>query len=368
MKSALRDYISEHYLDLSSKWITQLTLLDEKGEEVIDSIVDMVFPGVDNITKGMRRFVRSVTNNPHTLSHLLIATPLYRAKFSIDKLIQLHTLCKCDIPLDEAKSLRVKDITLLRRYYNDDRIFKLLTEAPLVSLRDTMDMMFNIYERRSDIKYLPKKPKSLTMVHDAAVRTLPKVSQENFPLNQREDVVLLDKKELTEGLVIRVPETHYDMIDLGEALSFCIGNGSYSRKVANSESSVIGLFENGKPRYGIEFSRYTILEAQGFGNLPQNRPPREVLLALLDLVVKKPELPADFLPITDSGWVHGYRYDNANLYLLLKDRVYMYHNVPTEVYEDLLLSNRKGGYVNRIIKPNYNCDFMGHVENVTVAE
>ena len=33
MKSALRDYISEHYLDLSSKWITQLTLLDEKGEE-----------------------------------------------------------------------------------------------------------------------------------------------------------------------------------------------------------------------------------------------------------------------------------------------------------------------------------------------
>lgn len=124
MKSALRDYISEHYLDLSSKWITQLTLLDEKGEEVIDSIVDMVFPGVDNITKGMRRFVRSVTNNPHTLSHLLIATPLYRAKFSIDKLIQLHTLCKCDIPLDEAKSLRVKDITLLRRYYNDDRILK----------------------------------------------------------------------------------------------------------------------------------------------------------------------------------------------------------------------------------------------------
>ena len=86
-------------------------------------------------------------------------------------------------------------------------MFKLLTEAPLVSLRDTMDMMFNIYERRSDIKYLPKKPKSLTMVHDAAVRTLPKVSQENFPLNQREDVVQLDKKELTEGLVIRVPET-----------------------------------------------------------------------------------------------------------------------------------------------------------------
>lgn len=370
MSNVIHDYIATHYQQLPPQWISRLENMAEGHENAVDNLVNLIFPSADKITRGMRSFAALIVNDPKHVAYCKLAETLSRAKFNIDKLIQMPTLFSAHPTLDMAFSLRVKDITLLRHYYNDNRIFTLLSAGAKEKgeLRDTMDMIERIRDRKPDLRFLPKKPKHLTALHDSAVRALPKINQDDFDLRQREDILMLDNLVLDGNLVIRVPKTHYDMIDLGEALSFCIGNGSYSRKVANRKSSVVALFEEGKARYGIEFSRYHITEAQGFGNRRENRPSEQILNALKALVLKKPDLPTDFLPITDSGWVHGYRYDNKNLYLLLKETVYVYFDVPEDVYDELLDSERKGTFVNQIIKPEYNCEKVGHIDDINLQK
>lgn len=365
---ALREIISDNYAMIPPSLMTPLSGIVEEEEGAVDALATYVFANEETLTRGMRRFAGQLVTTPAILPLIILARVLHKAKFNTDKLIQLPTLCSAIPPLEETLALRVKDIALLRRYYNDDRIFKLLTGPKMQALRDTTDMMEHIIQRKPDMAYLPKKPKTLTQLHDCAVRALPKLNQDDFPLNQREDIVVLDGKPFDDTLTIKVPKTHYDMIDLGEALSFCIGNGSYSRNVANRKSSVIALFEGGQPRYGIQFSRYRILEAQGFGNQRRNRPTPEMLKALQGILLKAPDLPSDFLPITDSGWVHGYRYDNKNLYLLLRDKIYIYADVPEDVYEELLDSERKGTFVNQVIKPGYECEFLGMAGEEMLAQ
>ena len=190
-----------------------------------------------------------------------------------------------------------------------------------------------------------------------------KVGQTDFCLNQREDILLYDGKKLDgTDYVIRVPKTHYDLIDLGEDLSFCIGNGTYSHGVRDGEYSIVGIFDKKGAVYGIQFSRYRILEAQGFGNLWENKPDANVLLKLRNTLTEAPKMPDDFLPITDSSWIHGYRYDNKDLYLLLGDNiVYQYFGVEEEVYEELLNHEVKGRFVNQVIKRNYSCERIGQL-------
>lgn len=103
-----------------------------------------------------------------------------------------------------------------------------------------------------DLGFLPKKPKSLKDLHDSAQRFMSKLGQTDFSLNQREDVLLYDNKKISgTDYIIRVPKTHYDLIDLGEALRFCIGNGSYSNDVRDGKCSIVGIFDKKGPVYPI---------------------------------------------------------------------------------------------------------------------
>ncbi len=262
-----------------------------------------------------------------------------------------------------TQQLTYKVLDLLRCRYSDSRIAKILFTPDIECLIDTADMLEVIKRHGKDLDFLPKKPKSLQDIHNKAQRFMSKVGQTDFCLNQREDILLYDGKKLDgTDYVIRVPKTHYDLIDLGEDLSFCIGNGTYSHGVRDGEYSIVGIFDKKGAVYGIQFSRYRILEAQGFGNLWENKPDANVLLKLRNTLTEAPKMPDDFLPITDSSWIHGYRYDNKDLYLLLGDNiVYQYFGVEEEVYEELLNHEVKGRFVNQVIKRNYSCERIGQL-------
>jgi hypothetical protein len=326
-------------------------------------------------SKGMCRAVtRLVTEWNHPdITALALCRVLSRATkpaINADALIQLINTQTQALPPVAATALRLKDITLLRRFMNDKRLLKLLWTTEIEQLMDTRDMMHRIHDAHPTLSYLPKKIKSIHQMHELCVRTLPKIHQSDFDLEQRPDILQLDNKIIKNDLVIRVPKRHFDLVDLGESLSFCIGNGTYSRKVKDKQCSIVAVFDKDKPLYGVQFTRYRILCAEGFGNQRDFAPPKDVLQQLQQLLTKAPELPSDFLPITDSGWVHGYRYNDEknDLYLLLKESVYVYANVPRETYEALLEDDRKGTFVNREIKPHYECEFLGRLEDLDRAE
>jgi len=321
----------------------------------------------DSPSKGMFRLVRDCLSDPRSVAHLLLIQKMVQAEFNVDAVIQAARANKNkEREVEELVKLRIKDINALRAHYNERRIIRLMWETPLKGFRDTMDMMSYIKERVPDAKYLPAKPKSIDHLHNLCVRMMPKINVENFSLKQREDILLMDNTALNDELTIRVPKTHYDLIDLGEDLGFCIGNGSYSQGVKNGAFSIIALFDKKGARYGIQFSRYKILEAQGLGNLPEHRPKPALLRVLRERFTEAPRLPSHFLPITDSGWIHGYRYNNKDLYLLMNQMVYVYFDVPEDAYEALLNSEVKGAHFNKHFRNKYAYERVGHIDTLDV--
>jgi hypothetical protein len=262
-----------------------------------------------------------------------------------------------------TRNITHKSLDVLRSRYNDSRIAKIMFTPDIDFLDDTTVMLDVIKRHGKDLSFLPKKPKSLKDIHDKVQSFMSKVGQTDFNLEQREDILMQDGKKI-EGtdLTVRVPKTHFDLIDLGEALRFCIGNGSYSQEVRAGESSIIGIFDKKGPVYGIQFSRYRVLEAQGFGNLPENKPGSKILIKIREMFTEAPKMPSDFLPINDSSWIHGYKYDNKDLFLLLgNNMVYQYFNVEESVYEELLNHEVKGRFVNQVIKRDYSCEKVGQL-------
>jgi hypothetical protein len=50
----------------------------------------------------------------------------------------------------------------------------------------------------------------------------------------------------------------------------------------------------------------------------------------------------------------GHDADAQELHVcFLSGDTYIYHGVPTDVYDDLMAAPSKGSFLNRIIKPNY---------------
>lgn len=369
-KTAIQSAINEHYERVDSKTIDAFeTHLINPIEPNFTKLTEWAFGFV---SKQALNIIKQCTQ-PGSLDviKLKLIKMLSAKRKSQPEMNRDHLFNACVSSPNltkETNRLRAQQITykaldLLRGRYNDARIAKILFTSDIEYLIDTVDMLDIIKRHGKDLDFLPKKPKSLKDVHDKAQRFMAKVGQTDFNLNQREDILLYDGKPL-EGTdyVIRVPKTHYDLIDSGEALRFCIGNGTYSHGVRDGEYSIVGIFDKNGPVYGIQFSRYRILEAQGFGNLWENKPDANVLLKLRNTFTEAPKMPADFLPITDSSWIHGYRYDNKDLYLLLGDNiVYQYFGVEEEVYEELLNHEVKGRFVNQVIKRNYSCERIGQL-------
>ena len=370
-KSNIKASISEHYERIDAQTLSAiethvLTPLEPNYAALTDWVFGFKSKQAVNITIGC------IEATPVDFIKLKLIKTLSADRKANPPLNKDHMFnaCQNSVNLTEktqlirTSRLTHKSIDLLRGRYSDSRIAKIIFSPALEFLTDTVNMLEAIKRHGKDLGFLPKKPKSLKDLHDSAQRFMSKLGQTDFSLNQREDVLLYDNKKISgTDYIIRVPKTHYDLIDLGEALSFCIGNGSYSNDVRDGNCSIVGIFDKKGPVYGIQFSRYRILEAQGFGNLPRNKPDPNVLMKIRDIFTDVPKMPSDFLPITDSSWIHGYKYDNEDLYLLLGDNiVYQYFGVEEHVYEELLNHEVKGRFVNQVIKRDYSCERIGQLD------
>ena len=127
-------------------------------------------------------------------------------------------------------------------------------------------------------------------------------------------------------------------------------DGYYSKEVLNKKNSIIAIFDKSGPKFGVQFTRYNILQAHGLSNDRKFSPPKELLRKLKLIVNKPPVIPSDFIAITDSSVLKGYKYTGKDLYLLLNTTIYLYFDVPRDLYEELLKSERKGTFLNKEIK------------------
>lgn len=261
------------------------------------------------------------------------------------------------------------------KYYPEQRILELLSNPLNIDNDSIIDCfkMIQVVEKKSIIylkekfpniskfdfnkklkEIFPLKPKSLKELHDNLSLILSRFNSDDFDLNQREDIVVLHNKTLQDhDLYIEVPKKHSDLVLLGQKLNFCIGNGTYSKGVLSGNYSIIALYsaKDKKPKYGIQFTRYSVSQAKGFGN---SQLPSNILLSIEDLLIKKPELPEDFIPFGPHSFLFGYKYDNSSLFVMFKKgSIYSYENVPHDVYESFL--KEKGKCLNSTIKPNYKC-------------
>jgi hypothetical protein len=62
-------------------------------------------------------------------------------------------------------------------------------------------------------------------------------------------------------------------------------------------------------------------------------------------------------PVDSSNVVAiGYEPSNQELYVeYLNGRTYVYSEVPAETHQELMDADSKGAYINREVRPNYEC-------------
>jgi hypothetical protein len=342
--------LSVSEVGLKSSLYDLLVTCNDYQEHRIDEIVMWVFGAV---TKQARRLINQVLGDDELaylgllpLTHALIKMGVNRdLLFSAWQLVFTEGVFPL---LDQGLYTQVSFKRLLS-CYNERRLVELLFSQHIVFLEDTDCMLRGLLEKGATFEFMPKKPKKLQQVHDALSRQAKKYSGGNYDLDQREDVIKLDKADLLDDMTIRVPRTHYDLVDLGDALNFCIGNGYYSRQVRDRKNSIVAVYDAKGAKYGVQFTRYTIKSAYGFGNEDL---PKTVLAALHNLLTCAPEVPDDFLPI-ERSFIVGYKYDNKDLYLMIgreEPKIYRYYDVSQDVYEELLSSKSKGGFLNNVLK------------------
>ncbi|MDB2343105.1 KTSC domain-containing protein [Porticoccaceae bacterium] len=351
-----------HLLDqkFTDEFERALIVAPEKSGHVdIGSLAHFIFGGATKKTK--RLICGALEGSRIPYEGLAIARTLIKSGINRDLVINGYEgfVGRGLFPLVPVSAFTVVGVESIRALYTDKRVVAVVF-SDLGLFADTTRMLRRISDSGTKFSE-PIKPKNLGEVHNCAASMMSKIGQEDFTLNQREDILALDGKALGDtGFTLGIPKTHFHLIDVGESLAFCIGNGAYSQSVANGSTSIATIWRGGELKYAIEFTRFSIEQAQGFGNRTENKPPREVLAAIEELLIEAPTLPDDFLPITDSRWVNGYKYtQDGDLYLLLSEIVYVYSGVPVEVYEGLLSSHAKGSYVNREIKNKFHYSKVG---------
>lgn len=162
----------------------------------------------------------------------------------------------------------IVDVQNLLINYNERRVVKLFSNyTQQDELEDTIRMYKILFENDLEIdKILPKKPKNIKELHDLFMRECVKVRVPNSSLKQ-EEVEYLNNINIQDKYSIYVPQKSHDLIDIGNELSICVGNGYYARKVLNKEVNIISLKNTqGKFIACIEFNQNGIIQAKSFHN------------------------------------------------------------------------------------------------------
>lgn len=256
-----------------------------------------------------------------------------------------------------------KEFIKLISNYPTDRVFSLIRENGT----DT-DLIKDIveYYKIVDDKELPKKPKKLMEIHDFLQMKFEMSEIEDYSLNTREDFLKLDKKEfniLGKRHKIIVPKTRKDLCTFSTLFNNCVGRlEDYAERCVLGRSHIVGVFDEfNKPLYCIETEAYSFKEAKGVSNTVI---PKNIYRSLQDIITRRPEIPADFIPIKNH-FIGGYKYDpeNKKLYVVFSKSfmAYEYLNVEEATYQKFMYEEYKGRFLNSHLK-NYPCNRLGSIK------
>lgn len=166
--------------------------------------------------------------------------------------------------------------------YNEKRVVGLFSNYQEDDfLEDTVEMYGRLFENDIEInEVLPKQPKNIRELHTIFWRELAKVKVPKKTLKQ--ELPHLDQKNIGDFKVF-VPQTTHDLINIGNTLSICVGNGYYAEKILRSQCNIIALVDKGgRYKYCIEFHRGQIIQARGFANENANKELQSLILKALE--------------------------------------------------------------------------------------
>jgi hypothetical protein len=150
--------------------------------------------------------------------------------------------------------------------YNEKRVVSLFANYKEDDfLEDTVIMYERLFNNDLEINnILPESPKSIRELHSIFSRECSKIKTPKNSLNQKLPHLVNQK---LNDLEFFIPDTSHDLINIGNSLSICVGNGYYAEKIIKKQSSVVALKNSqGKFVYCIEFHKGYIIQARGFAN------------------------------------------------------------------------------------------------------
>lgn len=135
-------------------------------------------------------------------------------------------------------------------------------------MKDTILMLSRIIKEAPEyLNNFHIKTKSITDLHDQCSYIIRKLNHPLFSLNQKNNILQLEGAGLKE-FTIKIPKTSHDLLDLGDALSICVGNGYYAQSAKRGMISIIALYKENKPHGCIEIRGNKIVQAKGHRNQP----------------------------------------------------------------------------------------------------
>jgi hypothetical protein len=143
-------------------------------------------------------------------------------------------------------------LLLLNNKLNDDN----LTEEHKSFLKESIE------------RIKKSKNKNLFVLHNKISSLLTKLNQVNYKLPQEKFYNKYNGIQLSENLRISVPLMNYDLIDVGEYLNVCVGNGYYSQKIIKDQVNILYLINNKDEIVAcLEFNREgKCIQARGKNN------------------------------------------------------------------------------------------------------
>lgn len=249
-----------------------------------------------------------------------------------------------------------KNIIFLKKFLKDEKIIGLLKNGYFHEFLDFLDDCE--YKLKIVKKIKVKNVKNFNDLHQEFLKLKEIEGISNYPLNPREDFLLLDNKIINVNdmdMVVKIPKERKDLIIFGQLFRNCVGRiENYAQRMSLGQSTILGIFDiNNKPLYCIETGRYSFKQAKAISNINIDK---DIRNELENLITIKPSIPSDFIKI-NHFFIFGYKYDSEkqSLYIMFKKNFYIYEyfNVGIDVYEKFNKIKNKGQFLNNQIKGNY---------------
>ena len=261
-------------------------------------------------------------------------------------------------------------VRLLKSKYTDQRISELIVNSYYTNFEEKEIIRASLsLEKKYKMELkniLPKQANNVGEIHDALFNQLEyeetKKDLKDYSLNQREDFVKMNGKEITingETHYVHIPQTRLELLAYSKYNLFdnCVGKDDYYAKgCVDGKWSIIGVFDSKrKPKYCIQTAKYSFLQATGVSN---STIPKQVFQELANQLTLMPEVPSDFIAVRHS-FIFGYKYnpEKKSLFIMFtpkpydnNPKIYEYEGVENEAYETFAKEPKKGVVLNTVVK------------------